>query len=301
MNAKIAIVASAHRPRNWMALYNSIGDNDIEFELVFVGPNSPDFEVPKNFRFIKSLVKPPQCVEIAVRNTTADLMMNMADDCEFYTPRPLDKLYNLYKSCNSDNVIVSSRFMQNGERMSLSIHHFFSGYGSTLVVPMCGLMSKKLYHDIGGIDKNFEAIFWEIDIAMRIYALGGKVVMSDVYVNEDKNKCEEPERDLWYQSGVRDRKLLEGLWTIDGKIHLNRKNPVESFSDMNILKASQGPRGRWRGNGFLLLERIEDSLQREWSIPGRAFRAICKPCNYFDYAKRMALYVKKVLLYGKNW
>lgn len=292
MNPKIGICSSAHRPQNWMALYNSIGDNDVEFELVFVGPNSPDYELPKNFRFIRTDVKPPQCFEIAVRNATAELIMNMADDCEFITPCALDKLYNLYKSSNSDKVIVSSRFMQNGEVQPLSIHHFFSGYGSALMLPMFGLMSRKLYRDIGGIDKNFEAIFWEIDIAMRTYALGGRVVMSDVYVDEDKSKCAEPERDLWDQSGVRDRRLIESLWTFDGKVQLNRKKTVESFLDMNILKASQGPRGRWRGNGPLFLEKIENHLSSQRSISGRIIRGIGRPWMYLNYAKRIALRLK---------
>ena len=104
MNPKIGIVASAHRPQNWMSLYKSIGDNNVVYELVFVGPNPPRYELPKNFRFIKSLVKPTQCLEIAYRNTTADLVMNMADDTTFKISRPLDRLYETYKSYNNDNV-----------------------------------------------------------------------------------------------------------------------------------------------------------------------------------------------------
>ena len=49
MNPKIGIVSSAHRPQNWMGLYKSIGQNELEFELVFVGPNPPDYELPKDF------------------------------------------------------------------------------------------------------------------------------------------------------------------------------------------------------------------------------------------------------------
>jgi len=282
-----------------MALYNSIGSNDVEFELVFVGPNVPSYKLPDNFRFIKTLVKPPQCMEIAVRNTDAELVMNIADDCEFVAPGALDKLYNHYKSCDSDKVIVSSRLMQDKVALPLSIHNFFFAYGSNLVLPLCGLMSRRLYRDLGGIDKNFEAISWEIDLAMRVYALGGKVVMSDVYLNEDKNKCAHPERDLWDQSGVRDRKLLENLWISEGKVSLSRQNPVEPFLDKNILHASQGPRGRWRGNGFELLEKIEDNLNSQWSVPGRIYRAIRRPQMYLNYAKRIALSGKKMVLRQK--
>lgn len=62
---EISLFGSVHRPHLWMDLYRSIGDNSISFEIVFVGPNDPDFELPSNFKFIKSYVKPTQCIEIA--------------------------------------------------------------------------------------------------------------------------------------------------------------------------------------------------------------------------------------------
>jgi GT2 family glycosyltransferase len=278
VNPKICLFSSAHRPQNWMNLYRSIGDNDVEFELVFVGPNKPSYGLPKNFRFIRTDVKPAQCVEIAVRNTAADLIMNIADDCEFATPRPLDKLYDLYRSCNSDKAIVSSRYMENGIDMSHSAHHFFAHDESTPVIDLCGLMSRRLFCDIGGVDKNFIAIMWPLDITMRIHALGGGVVMSDVYINEAKGRS--AGSNLCAEFWKHDRLFLEKLWTTDGKVHLNRKSPVESFSDADILEASQGPRGRWRGSRPLLYEKIEDNLPR-------VMRGISKPHMYLNYANRI--------------
>ncbi len=218
--------------------------------------------------------------------------MNIADDCEFRGSRPLDRLYETYKSYNSDKIILSCRCMMNGEDLSHSAHLFFMNDFSTPVMPLCGLMSRKFYRDLGGIDRNFIAVWWPLDIAMRVYALGGRVVMSDVYVNEDKSKCAEPERDLWGEIGVHDRSLLDSLWSTDGKVHFNRKNPVEPFSDINILGTSQGPRGRWRGNGFLLFEKIEDNLLSQRSIPRRVIRGIRKPSMYPNYAKRMVMRLK---------
>jgi len=151
----ISIYGSAHRPQNWMDLYESIGDNDVSFEVVFVGPNEPDFELPSNFRFIRSYTKPTQCFEIASRNAAADLIMPIADDVEFRTKRPLDLLYTTYKSYSNDKLMISCRYMLNGEDLSHSAHRFFVGDSSSPIMPLCGLMSKKLYRDIGGIDKKF--------------------------------------------------------------------------------------------------------------------------------------------------
>jgi len=284
MIPKIGVVSSAHRPQNWMDLYRSIGNNDIEFELVFVGPNPPDYELPENFRFIRSLVKPTQCFEIAVRNITADYFIPVADDSEFKTPQPLDRLYDHYRSCNCEKVIVSSRIMTDGEDQSHFAHHFFANDDSSPVMTYAGLMSKKYFRDLGGIDRNFIAVMWDCDLAMRVYASGGEVVLGKVYINEDSAKsagstvCNE----FWRH----DRALLERLWTTDGKVHLNRKKPVEPFSDVNILTISQGPRGRWRGTGPLFLEKLEDRLKK--SVVSKLYRGIKRPRMYPAYAKRIA-------------
>jgi len=292
MNPKpdISIVASAHRPQNWMDLYRSIGDNKVDFELVFVGPNPPDYVLPKNFRFIRSLVKPSQCVELAMRNATADLVMDIADDCEFITPQPLDKLYAIYKSCSSDKIIVSSRMMTNGKDESSFAHRFFSGDESTPLIPLCGLISRKFYRDIGGIDKNFIAVMWSLDIAMRVYALGGKVVLSDVDINEDRNK--RAGSNLCGEFWAHDRGLVESLWITNGKVNLTRKRPVEPFSDVNILTASQGPRGRWRGSRARFIEKTEDNLVGLSTVLARASRGIRKPSMYINYAKRIVVRFK---------
>lgn len=292
MNPKIGIVATAYRPQNWMSLYKSIGDNQVDFELVFVGPNPPDYELPKNFRFIRSLVKPTQCLEIAFRNTNAELVINIADDSTFKTSRPLDRIFETYKNHNNEKLLLSCRFSTNGIDQSHFAHHFNPSNLASPIIPVSALMSKKFFNDLGGIDSSFIAVMWDIDIAMRVYALGGCVVISDVIIDEDRSKsagsllCSE----FW----AHDRMLLESLWTTNGKIHFNRSKPVKPFLDRNILDASQGPRGRWRGNGPVFIEKIEDAYKR--SIFARINRGIRKPSLYFNYAKRIVVYIKRRFL-----
>lgn len=283
----ISLFGPSYRPENWMDLYKSIGENDIEFELVFVGPNKPDYSLPKNFRFIRTDVKPMQCFEIAARNTTADLIMNIADDVEFRTERPLDRLNNIYKSYNNEKLILSCRYMLDGEDLSDDCHHFFGGDKSSPVLPLSGLMSRKLYREIGGVDRNFIAIIGENDLAMRVHALGGEVLLSDVYLEETKRKSRGSR--LCAEFWNHDRGLLESLWTNKGKIHFRRTKPVEPFSDMNILNASQGPRGRWRGNGPIVLEKFVDELMKKKYVRwiGRGYRAIRRPAMYPTYTKKL--------------
>jgi len=241
-----------------MDLYKSIGENDIEFELVFVGPNQPDYRLPNNFRFIRSFVKPTHRLEIALRNTTADLVMSIADDCLFKRSRPLDRLYETYKNYNNDKIKLSCRYILNGEDLSECAH--FDGIGSP-EMPLCGLMSRNLLMSIGGIDKKLH----------RDNVGFGHRNASSHFGSE---LCNE----FWDH----DRGLLFSLWKKNGKIHLRRAKPVESFDDLNILKASQGPRGRWRGSGSRVIEKIETNLPR-------VTRGIRKPSMYLNYARRMAL------------
>ena len=240
MKPDVSLYGSAAKVDLWMRLYESIGKSKVTFEVVFAGPNEPTFTLPDNFKFIKTNVKPTQCLEIAVRQTTADLIMQVADDCVFTEEHPLERLYETYVSYNNPKLILSCRYVCNGKDLSATCHRFFTKDQTSPLVPLSGLMSRQLYMDIGGIDRNFIAIMFDLDITMRVYALGGTVVLSDVHLNESHNR-----RGLCHQFWGYDRPLLESLWSVDGKCHFNRTKPVELFSDERILEESQGPKGRW--------------------------------------------------------
>jgi len=38
-------------------------------------------------------------------------------------------------------------------------------------MPLAGLISSLLLRDIGGIDKGFVAVMYDLDVAMRVYSL----------------------------------------------------------------------------------------------------------------------------------
>ena len=124
---EISFISSALRPQNWMAFYGSIAGSRASFELVFVGPNEPEYALPGNFHFIQSRVKPTQCFEIALRNSKADLVMYVADDFVFVTENPIDKLLELYRSVDDPRCMISPRHMMNGNDHSDAAHHFFYG------------------------------------------------------------------------------------------------------------------------------------------------------------------------------
>jgi hypothetical protein len=181
--------------------------------------------------------------------------------------------------------MLSCRYILDGVDTSDIDHRFFVDDITSPTMPLCGLMSRELYVNMGGIDKNFTAVMGDLDIAMRVLAMGGEIILSDVYVEELKRKsagsllC----ADFWQD----DRGFLESLWVVNGKVQFNRVKSVEPFVDLRILDSSQGPRGRWRGKGPAALEKFEDFCKRKLQPLGRAYRAIRRPERYPEYTKRI--------------
>lgn len=252
INPDITIYATAYRPENWMEVYGSVGENDVSWDMIFVGPNPPVREMPTNFRFIQTPVKPAQCVEIAARAATGELILNLTDDVLFRTAHPLDKLFQEYRDRNSEKTMISTRFLQDGVDCSvgpLACNHFWVDDQTSPPLGICCLMSRKYYMKLGGVDCKFIAVSWDNDIQMRVQADGGELLVSkDVYIDEIKR--------LDKRSGVpnaaiycpHDRQgLLDVMWTIPGTrtCTFERSLPFEPFSDERILEESQGPKGHW--------------------------------------------------------
>ena len=240
----ISLFGAAIRTQNWMYIYNNIGDNDVGFEIVFVGPIEPNFTLPDNFKYIKSNVKPTQCTEIASRYASGELLLNMFDDVDFRTPNPLDKLYNEYVAYDDEKLMLSCRYMMEGVDVSNECHRFYVSDPASPIMPVAGLISAKTYRSLGGIDRNFICAYCDLDIAMRLYAIGGRVLLSNVYLSEVTAMSLGLSR-VVSLNGAHDRGLLDNLWVIGGKLQFARTAPFEPFSDDKILEESQGPKGEW--------------------------------------------------------
>jgi hypothetical protein len=221
----ISIYASAIRTEKWLDLYKSIGENETPFELVFVGPNEPDFDLPDNFRFIKSDKKPAQCWAIAADKCKYDLILNITDDIVFATEHPIDAFLRSFKYMNTEKVIISGRYMLNGVDRTWDEQVYNLGDNTSPLMPVCSLMSKKLFNEMGGIDRNFNAVCWDLDIAMRLIANGGKITLSNVFVNEI---CKG--HDLYFGNCGHDRKLLDELWMRGKELHFKRLREVEPYT-----------------------------------------------------------------------
>jgi hypothetical protein len=249
----VSIVATACRPENWMKIYESI-KTSLSFEIVFVGPHFPKFKLPGNFKYIHSLVKPAQCVEIAIRNAEGEFIAIFADDLIFETPFGLDILKQSLEKEASEFDISSCRYKIDGELQSDLSLRFIHGDDESPIVPIVGLMRKKTLEKIGGIDKRFIAVSYDIDLAMRFQEQGGKVLIQDVFVNE-LSILRRGTR-LFNENWVFDRKLLNSLWIKENAFSKSRTSPLQTFKSQDILNYSQGPRGHWKGKNYRFIESI---------------------------------------------
>lgn len=244
MQPIISLYGTSSRPQYWIQLYDNLRESNISFEVVFAGPNEADFTLPDNFKHIKTAdIKPAQCVEIAARNTSGILIMQIADDLKLVTPKALDILYKTYIDYKDENLIVSCRYMQDMVDLSQECHYYYSNQPDTPMISVAGLMSNILYKTMGGMDRNFMAVCGDIDVILRVYEYGGSVVLSNVYINE--NLHIDRANSLYAVYGGIDRTFLNTLWEINRNDKPRRLLPFEPFSDISILEESQGPKGRW--------------------------------------------------------
>lgn len=243
---KISLFATAARPQNWRMFYDSIGENDVAWEVVFVGPNPPDYELPDNFVYVKTNVKPAQCAEIAIRHASGDLIMWVCDDMRFTTDHPLDEMYRVYREAEDELTVVSA--ILNDPEIS-TWNHFYGGDLTSPEVALCGMMSKRVWLDVGGVDRRFVALTWDLDVTLGVLARGGKVVYSDVHVDMDYVLPNDPTSKgtiLHSEQRWWDRQFLDGVWTENGKVRKERVGPHEPFDDEDLLTKSQHPRGHWK-------------------------------------------------------
>lgn len=242
MKPIVSIYGPANRPELWMPLYNKISKTSVPFELIFVGNVKPTFDLPDNFTFIYSTVKPAQCTYIATVHCKGEYLMNIADDL---TPNDnaLDNILEFHK----DNMSISS-FQNLDPYDGTVVSHGFFGRKGDIIVPIGSFIHRSLW-DKTYIDKRFVGLYWDIDIAMQVYALGGTV-----------NVCPDA---TFTERGVRglkgrlcclkeDKPFVYSLWHTTGNPktghHLKeRSSPPELFEwTDDILEVSQGrTNNRW--------------------------------------------------------
>lgn len=263
---QISLCAAAARPEFWIRLYNSLSQNAVSFEIVFVGPNEPNFSLPVNFNYIKSNVKPAQAYEIAFRNAKGEMGGWMADDAHYndpyaQCPNSLDSIWQNYqdsiKKYGDKKTIFSQRTIEDYKdtgHADWEKHRFFYGDMRTPQMAPLGFINLEFFHSLGGYDRNFVCGQSENDIVMRAIENGGRVeTAKDSKVVLCHAECHGK---YAFRSGYfLDREYLESCWVKEGfgtyekrlpyTLSNTRLKSLDRFEDANILTINQGPSGKW--------------------------------------------------------
>jgi hypothetical protein len=242
-NVKISLCASALRPNQWQATYESLKQNSIEWELIYTGPNEPNFTLLSNFIYIKSNVKPAQCYQISFNRASGQLLAWTADDV-IYPANALDNMYNFFTSFNNNKLVAAFRTVEDGKDIT-EVHRFRGRDGNSPRMAPFGVVNREMFNELGGYDRDFICGQSENDVVMRFYEAGGILEVSNIPVYV---KHQEAHREgTVFRTGYyhEDRRVLEEAWISDNKILNKRKYPVNSFVKEGILISTQGQKGRW--------------------------------------------------------
>jgi len=236
---QVSIFASAVRTQLWQSFYESIkGTNQVDFEIIFAGPAVPDFPLPDGMRHIKTDVKPGQCFEIAARAATGEVLLQAVDDV-VYSPGAIDMMYEAYS--RESDVMITAHYAIDAVDYTAYQNLLGQPSDDFPLLPVCGMFSRELYHGLGGADRRFSAMQWELDMYMRMCFHGIRTVFVDAVCSEVTAVQQATPTGLrlgnTYWEG--DRALILRLWTVNGVIGKVRIDGVQAYSDENILTVSQ--------------------------------------------------------------
>lgn len=237
MMVKVSLFASAIRPQLWPALIESLEGINVEYEIVFSGYCKDIMitilrEQYLNFHYLNTKnIKPAQCYEIARHNCTGEVVVWVADDCEFPND-VIGKAYKYWKSKNNEKLILSLQTKESGygqkdgKLFPMKEHTFYSMMSETPLMAPIAMMSREYLDKLGGLDRRYVCGQYENDIVMRAYTDGAIVeIFGDetCYVDIDhlsksiaigESTDEESFRERPFAKGYEiDRQVLENSWT----------------------------------------------------------------------------------------
>lgn len=273
----VSLVASANRVEWWPRFLNSLKENTIPYEVVFVGNVRPPQETLNQFpelKYIYTTVKPAQCYEIGFRAAQGELVAWTADDASYNyrgqhgdCPDPLNRAYKYWqkmeeKHNHDKKSVVAFRPIEDGGDV-WNFHHFFGGWPHTPIMAPFALINRDYFvNHLGGYDRRFVSGQSENDVIMRVFEDGGRVEVDKdalLYVHHrqvhprDPNTGKEDNKfRKWYNT---DRDVLESFWVEGGrgwyeKLNVMPPGPEKEAAQRAVPIASKR---------LLPLERFDDT------------------------------------------
>lgn len=285
---EVSLIASSIRPQLYKYFFNSLKKEEIAVEVVFAGPlRAENFGVKEKGDIVHIApavgarvqarylctenIKPAQCYEVARRNATGEVIVWVADDCEF-KGQILTKAYKHWKSLKDDKVVLSLQtkeyYLTSGNDKgdnfcNMALHSFYGGRPDTPRMAPLGMMSRKYLERLGGLDRRYVCGQYENDIVMRVYQDGGRVEMfgdRNTYIDIDhvgkegimlgrKATWKDFQERTFATSYKHDRRILEQSWCGGvgvPQVKTERTDKFEPYEEEGLTEKSQSFAGRWK-------------------------------------------------------
>jgi hypothetical protein len=210
----------------------------LSFEVVVVGPNDPDFSLPKEIKFFKSDVKPSQCFHAAATIAEGETLLQIVDDIE-YADGAIEEMYR--SVMKKDNINATCQYYQNGH--SNLYNQNISGSILNLtylpLLPVCGLYRRSIYSEIGGLDKRFDGVMGELDLYMRMCINGHSTHFVNYMCNENTEYQKKESSSLCGKFWNLDRPRFMKLWSTCDNLYPIRKDIVRGYENKDLLTVNQ--------------------------------------------------------------
>lgn len=245
----ISLIVSSNRPNYWSNFEKNFYC-DLINEIIFVGPINNSKKLDQRSKFIKSYFKPVQCLVQGISKAKNNFFFFAPDDI-YCSAETLD-LY-LRESINNfkNKVILVPRFFMDKREMTNGLKF---RENDDFMIPVFSILSKEIYEEIGGFDKNFIAVLYDIDFYLRLFYYKGfrsKLIKNfKIYELPQSVTKGNLSKDFW----IKDRKFLDSLWVFEKKEGYIRNRPINSFEINSIDSLSQGSNVlKWSKNNNLFL------------------------------------------------
>ena len=200
---KLSIFFPGIRPKNWLALYNSIPNAttiaESDYELVIVSPHDLPTELigKPNVRLIKDWGNPSRCTQLGLLYSRGEYVIWVADDGILCPGLAIDRAFEVIpkhkKGVVTFKYLEGSYGKESTEQQSadtwwrLGTHPFFR---ASPYVPnhyfliMTALMRRDYLMEVGGWDCGFEQLGIGCpDLSIRLQNDGAEVVMGEMFIH----------------------------------------------------------------------------------------------------------------------
>lgn len=225
---KLSIVVATNKAAYWKRLCMALSKNDAEFEVLLVGPVGDGADnLPVDVKFIdvpETDIGAVQCWEIGARAAQGEVLGMVTDDCVF-SPGCLDAVVKAASLKHNAFDMFTAAYVHN-EQPQLYAHRMWCQPHMPFL-PVGGFTYTETHRYMGGLDSRFFGCFWDCDLYMHQYQLGGRTTLLEGHTYTEQDVSHK----LHTAHAPQDGELLKVLWPEPLSPSMCRTSPRIPFLD----------------------------------------------------------------------